>query len=150
MQRPGGVTFIAVLDFIGGALCAIGGLFAFAGGSFIASMIAAANQGSTTGSGLAAGIGAFIGVIFLVFAALAIITALGLLKLKGWARIIQLVLSVLGLLGSLRNFAYGGLHAGGGALVFQLVFLVYYIWVIWYLLSASVKAAFAGQPPAAA
>jgi hypothetical protein len=150
MQRPGGVTFIAVLDFIGGALCAIGGLFAFAGGSFIASLITAANQGAAgAGSGVAAGIGAIVAVVFLLVAALAIITAIGLLKLKGWGRIIQLVLSALGLLGSIRNFAYGGLHAGGAALVIQIVFLVYYVWSIWYLLTPAVKAAFAGQPAGA-
>jgi hypothetical protein len=150
MQRPGGVTFIAVLDIIGGALCAIVGLLAFAGGSFIASLISAANQGAAgAGSGIAAGIGAIVGVIFLIAAALAIITAIGLMKRKGWGRIIQLVLSALGLLGSVRNFAAGGLHAGGMALGIQLVFLVYYIWTIWYLLTPGVKAAFAGQQPAA-
>ena len=151
MQRPTGVTVIAVLDFIGGAFCAIGGLIAFAGGSFIASLISTANGGvGGAGSGIAAGIGAIIGVVLLAFAALAIITGIGLIKLKGWGRIIQLVLTVLGLLGSIRNFAYGGLHAGTSPLVFQIVFLAYYIWVLWYMFTPAVKQAFSGQPPAAA
>ncbi len=69
MQRPTGVTIIAVLDFIGAASLLILGLLAFAGGSLIAGFInAAAAQSGTAGaapaSGLAAGIGIFIGADF--------------------------------------------------------------------------------------
>lgn len=136
------------MDFIFGALAAIAGLIVFAGGSLLSSMFSAANSG--VGSGIAAGIGAILGVICLAFAALLIITGIGLLKLRGWGRIIAIVLSVLGVLNSIRGFAGGGLHMGGSALVFQLVFLVYYVWSIWYLLTPGVKAAFAGQPAVAA
>ncbi|HEV3221044.1 MAG TPA: hypothetical protein VGZ48_14855 [Candidatus Acidoferrales bacterium] len=144
MQRPAGVTVIAVLDFIGGAFCALFGLLAFAGGSFLSGWLATANAG--VGSGVAAGIGAVIGVVFLAIGALAIITGIGLLKLKGWGRVIELVLAALGVLGSIKTFATGGLHAGGTALVIQIIELAYFVWVLWYLFTPAVKAAFAGQP----
>jgi hypothetical protein len=150
MNRPTGVTIIAVLDFIGAASLLILGLLAFAGGSLIAGFInAAAAQSGTAGaapaSGLAAGIGIFIGAIFLAFAIFAIFVAIGLLKLKNWARVTTIVLSVLGLLGSLRNLI-AAFHGGG--MIFTIVVLAYYIWVIWYMLQPNVKAAF-GQTAAA-
>src|SRR5579863_7384417 len=148
MQRPGGVTFIAVLDFIGAAFCIIFGLLAFAGGSLIASFFSAAATangatGTAPAAGLMAGIGIFIGAIFIALSILVIFVALGLLKLKNWARVTSIVLAVLGLLGSIRNLATG-FH--GSAMVMTIVFLAYYIWVVWYLLQPNVKAAF-GQTP---
>lgn len=144
MQRPGGVTVIAVLDFIGAAFCVIGGLLMFAGGSILASFFsAAANANGANGTapvaGFMAGIGIFLGAIFIAVAIFVIFVALGLLKLKNWARITTIVLSALGLLGSIRNLAVG-FHGSG--MVMTIVFLAYYIWVIWYMLQPNVKAAF--------
>jgi hypothetical protein len=144
MQRPTGVTIIAVLDFIGAALCVILGLLMFAGGAMLGSLFSAAAtangaNGAAPVSGFMAGIGIFIGAIFIFFAVLAIFVALGLLKLKNWARITSIVLSALGLLGSIRNLALG-FHGSG--MVMTIIFLAYYIWVIWYLLQPNVKAAF--------
>jgi hypothetical protein len=142
MHRPAGVTVIAVLDFIGGAACLILGLLAFAGGSMISSMFA---QAGATGGGLAANIGAIIGVVFLVIAALAIATGVGLIKLAGWGRIIQIVLSVLGVIGQIRSFT-GGLSGSQYAL--PVILLLYYVWTIWYLFTPGVKQAFSGMQAA--
>jgi hypothetical protein len=142
MQRPTGVTVIAVLDFIGAAFCVIGGVLMFAGGAMLGSLFgAAANANGTpaVGAGVMAGMGAALGVIFLLIAALAIVVAMGLLKLKNWARITTIVLAALGLLGSIRNFI-GGL--GNGAIIMGVIFVAYYIWVIWYMLQPNVKQAF--------
>jgi hypothetical protein len=145
MQRPTGVTVIAVLDFIGGALCAILGLLAFAGGSMLSSIFSQAGAGA--GSGIMAGIGAIIGVVFLAIAALVIIAGVGLLKLKGWGRIIQIILAVLGVIGGIKNFATGGLSVGGTSLVIEIAQFAYIVWVLWYMFTPGVKQAFAGQPP---
>jgi hypothetical protein len=147
MQRPTGVTIIAVLDFIGAALCVILGLLMFAGGAMIGSLFnAAATANGATGTapvgGFMAGIGIFAGVFFLFFAVLAIFIAIGLLKLKNWARVTTIVLSALGLLSTLSRFLHG--FAGGGMVV-TIIVLAYYIWVIWYMLQPNVKTAF-GQP----
>src|SRR5580693_5057648 len=127
MQRPTGVTIIAVLDFIGAAGLLILGLLAFACGSLLAGFFNAAatangGTGAAPASGLAAGIGIFIGAIFLAFAIFAIFVAIGLLKLKNWARVTTIVLSVLGLLGSLRNLI-AAFHGGG--MIFTIVVLAY-------------------------
>jgi hypothetical protein len=148
MQRPAGVTVIAVLDFIGAGFCVIGALVAFFFGSMLASFIGAAAGANGTvapGAGVMAGIGVVLGVGFLVGAALIIFVALGLLKLKNWARVVTIVLGALGLLGNLAKFARG---MGGSGMVWTIISLAYDIWVIWYMLQPNVKAAF-GQPAAA-
>jgi hypothetical protein len=150
MQRPTGVTVIAVLDFIGAAFCVIGGLLMFMGGAMLGSFFSAAATangatGAAPAAGFMAGIGAALGVVFLLFAVFAIFVAMGLLKLKNWARITTIVLSGLGLLSTLSRFLHG--FAGGG-MVMTIIVLAYYIWVIWYMLQPNVKAAF-GQPATA-
>ncbi len=142
MQRPTGVTIIAVLDFIGGAIVAIAGLLVFAGGSMLSGLLAGANAGA--GSGVAAGLGAIVGVICLVFAALAIAIGIGLLKLMNWARILSVVLAALGILNTLRSITTI-FHGGSSGIVVTLVVLAFDIWVIWYMFTPGVKAAFAGR-----
>ena len=144
MERPTGVTIIAVLDFIGAAGCAILALLAFVGGSLIAGFINAAGTangatGAGPASGIAAGVGIFIGAICLAFAIFIVFVAVGLLKLQNWARITSIVLSALGLLGSFRNIA-AAFHGSG--MVVSIVVLAFHIWVIWYMLQPNVKAAF--------
>ncbi len=150
MQRPGGVTVIAVLDFIGAGFCVIAALLMFMGGSILASLMGAAATangaaGAAPAAGIMASIGIVAGVIVLCFGALAVFVALGLLKLKNWARITTIVLSALGLLSSLRNLI-AAFHGGG--MVVTIIILAYHIWVIWYMLQPNVKAAF-GQTAAA-
>jgi hypothetical protein len=144
MQRPAGVTVIAVLDFIGAGFAVIGALLMFMGGSILASFFSAAATangatGAAPAAGIMASIGIIAGVIVLCFAVLAIFIAMGLLKLKNWARITTIVLSALGLLGSLRNLVMA-FHGSG--MVVTIIVLAYYIWVIWYMLQPNVKAAF--------
>nr|HEV7953790.1 hypothetical protein [Candidatus Acidoferrales bacterium] len=149
MQRPTGVTIIAVLDFIGAAGLLILGLLTFAGGSFIAGLFSAAAtaNGATTATpaaGWMAGIGIFLGAIFLAFAIFFIFVAIGLLKLKNWARITTIVLSALGLLTNLNGFR-GGM---AGGIAGPIVGLAINILIIWYMLQPNVKTAF-GQTAAA-
>jgi len=150
MNKPAGVIVIAILYFIGAAFCLLGGITFIAGGGFLATMMS--QQGQAGGSGLAtlmAGLGAVMGVVFLAFGVIDIFVALGLLKLKNWARIVAIVFSaigacfqVLGILGSLSHF-------NPGSFIFGLIFLAIYGWIIWYLLKPEVKAAFHGAARAA-
>jgi hypothetical protein len=147
MQRPTGVTVIAVLDFIGAGFCVIAALLMFMGGSILASILGAAAANGATGTAPAAGfmasIGIIAGVIALAFGAFAVLVALGLLKLKNWARVTTIVLSALGLLSNLNGFR-GGMS---GALAGPIIGLALNIWIIWYMLQPNVKAAF-GQTAA--
>lgn len=149
MGRPTGVTVIAILDFLGAGLCILGGLGLMFGGGFIASIIN--QQGGQAGAGAAgilAGIGVMVGIFCLLIAAVDIILAVGLLKLKEWARIITIVLTgifgALGVLGLLGGFIHFNLFAT----VIRLCVLGIQAFIIMYLLKPEVKAAF--QSPAQA
>lgn len=151
MNRPTGVTVIAILDFLGAGLCILGGLGMMLGGGFIATLIN--QQGGQAGAGAAgilAGIGVMVGVFCLIIAAVEIILAVGLLKLKEWARIVTIVLTAifgaLGLLGLLGSFIHFSLFAT----VIRICVLAIQAFIIMYLLKPEVKAAFQPRPMASA
>src|SRR5947208_17028153 len=93
MNRPVGVTILAILCFIGTALCVIGGIGVMAGGGFIANLInQSGGQGSAGAGGLLAGLGAAVGVILLIFGAVYAVVGWGLWKLMEGACIVGGVL----------------------------------------------------------
>jgi len=143
MGRPTGVTVIAVLDFLGAGLCILGGLGMMLGGGFIASIInQQGGQGSAGAAGVFAGVGVVIGFVCLIVAAIDIVLAIGLLKLKEWARIVTIVLTAifgaLVLLGLLSSF----IHFNPIATVIRICVLAIQAFIIMYLLKPEVKAAF--------
>jgi len=147
MGRPTGVTIIAVLDFIGAAVCVLVGLAMMLGGGFVASMLSQQQGGA---AGVLAAIGAAAGVFLLVCAAVAVLLGWGLLKLKEWARIVTIILAGLGALGALIGLAGVMGHFAAIAVVFVLVRLAINGLIIWYLLQPHVKAAFQGVQARAA
>jgi hypothetical protein len=143
-----GVTILAILNFIGAAICLLGGIGVMLGGGFIATMLSQQGQGSAGAAGVLAGLGAAAGVFIIIMGGVSALLGFGLWKLKGWARIVSIVLfaisavfQLLGILGTLAHFS-----------VFALVWGVFWVavdaFVIWYLLKPEVKAAF--QPPSQA
>ena len=144
MVRPTGVTVIAILDFIGAAFSVLGGIGMMAGGGMLATLMN--QQGQANGmSGLAASLGAVMGVFLLVIAAVEIILGVGLLKLKEWARMVTVILTAifaaLGLLGLLGSFVHFNLVA----VLFKVCVLAIQILIIVYLMKPEVKAAFQGS-----
>jgi hypothetical protein len=136
MQRPTGVTILAVLGFLGAACLGMFGLIALLGGAMFSRM---ANRPF----GVMAGIGgAMIGAVILFFAALYLVTSIGLLNLQNWARILLVILIGLGLVSS----AFGLL----GALAHFRIFLFFWraivaaieVWILMYLFQPNVKQAF--------
>src|SRR5215471_12242698 len=147
MNRPVGVTVIAVLFFIAAVLAVFGGIAMMLGGGFIATLISqSGGQGSGAGAGLFAGLGAAIGVVILVIGALYFLVGWGLLKLKEWARIVTIVLAGLGILGALFGLVGVFTHFGAIIVFWTLVRLAICVWMIWYLLQPQVKAAFQAAP----
>jgi len=141
MGRPVGVTILAILDFIGAAFCLLGGIGMILGGGFIATMLSQ-GQGSAGAAGIFAGLGAAAGVFIIIIGGVFALVGFGLWKLKGWARIVSIVLfaisavmQLLGLLGSLAHFNVF-------AVVWSLFWVAVDAFVIWYLLKPDVKAAF--------
>jgi hypothetical protein len=150
MSRPVGVTILAILNFIGAAFCLLGGIGMILGGGFIATMLSQQGQGSAGAAGVLAGLGAAAGIFIIIMGGVSALLGFGMWKLKGWARIVSIVLfaisgvmQLLALLGTLAHFN-----------VFAFVWTVFWIavdaFVIMYLLKPEVKAAFQQQPMARA
>jgi hypothetical protein len=139
MQRPTGVTILAVLTFIGAAFLVVGALLSLLGGAVISSL-------GSARMGMMAGVGAAVVAIFLVILALVeVVIGLGLLKLQNWARIVTIVLVGLSLLGSLGSLfsPFAHLHIFFFLfLVRRLVFAAIGVWILWYLFQPNVKQAF--------
>jgi len=142
MVRPVGVTILAILNFIGTAFCLLGGIGMILGGGFIATMLSQQGQGSAGAAGVLAGLGAAAGVFIIITGGVSALVGFGLWKLKGWARIVSIVLygisgafQLLGLLGSLAHFNLF-------AVVWSLFWIAIDALIIWYLLKPEVKAAF--------
>lgn len=128
MDRPVGVTILAVLDFIGAALIALGGIMMFAGGAFFASLI--------PGLGGAAG-GALLvvfGVLLLAIAAVFALAGYGLMNGKPWAWMLQIILSALSILNGIVSIIRGGFGSLLGIAISALI--------IWYFFTPPVKAFF--------
>ena len=141
MERPVGVTILAVLYFIFAALTAIASILSFVGGSMLSGLAGSSSPAAGAGVLLAMG-GAVIGVICLVVAAIDFALGYGFIKLQNWARIlaivflgISVIFGLLGLVGILTHMAVF-------QLVFQGVILAIEIWILVYLFKPHVKQAF--------
>ncbi|HEX7288606.1 MAG TPA: hypothetical protein VF532_20645 [Candidatus Angelobacter sp.] len=144
MNRPTGVSVIAVLCFVGAAFCIIGGIGLIAGGGFLANMMSQQAEGAGMAS-LVASMGAAIGVIILVFAALYGFVGWGLWTLREWARIVTIVLTAIGAVFQLPGLFSSLLHFRIGAFIWIACWLAIYAAIIWYLLKPEVKGVFASS-----
>jgi uncharacterized membrane protein (DUF2068 family) len=136
MERPVGVTILAVLGFLGAAFTLMAGLAIFAGGAMISRM-------AGTPVGMLAGIGgAIIAATFLVFAVLYVIVSVGLLKLQNWARVILIVLIFLGLLSSAFGLLTALMHIHMFLFFWRAIIAAIQVWILLYLFKPHVKQAF--------
>jgi hypothetical protein len=136
MDRPTGVTILAVLSFLAGGFLLIVALGALAGGAVIASVFASL-PASLVGAGAI-----ILAVVCFVFAALYAANGVGLLKLQNWARLLTIVLIVLGLLSAVLG-VFGTLaHFRIFLLVRQLIVAGIDLWILMYLYKPHVKQAF--------
>ena len=143
MDRPTGVTILAVLNFLGAGLYILIGLLFILGMGILGGMMGqAGGEGSAGAMGMMMGLGAVAGVIFIVLSLIPLLIGWGLWKLKNWARIISIVLFALGALAALAGVGIGAMAGEMICLGFNLVFLLLYAWIIWYLTRPHVKQAF--------
>ena len=138
MERPTGVTVLAVLYFIGAAFLGLCGILFIVGGSMLSGLA----QSGGPGSALFAMGGAVVGGIFLVLALLDLAIGIGFIKLQNWARVLAIILIAIGVLFGLLGLVSMLAHLVVGVLVFRLVFLVIEIWILVYLFKPHVKQAF--------
>ena len=138
MERPTGVTILAVLYFIGTAILGICGLLFILGGSTLSGLAQSGGPGSAI---LAAG-GAVVGVVFFVLALLELALGIGFIKLQNWARVVAIVFTGIAvLLGVLGMFSLL-VHLIIFALIVRVITLAIQIWILVYLFKPHVKQAF--------
>ena len=140
MERPVGVTIIAVLYFLGTAFFGLCGLLFFVGGSLLSSMAHSGSLGP--GSALFAMGGAVIGAIFLVIALIELAIGIGFIKLQNWARVTAIIFTgiavLFGVLGMLSLLA----HLVILLMFFRVVVLAIQVRILYYLFQPHVKQAF--------
>ena len=130
MKRPLGITILAILAIIVGALFALVGLLAFVGAGAIAS-------GAATGTHLSAGVAFTVAAVALVLGVLDIVWGIGALRLRPWAWTLGVALGVLNILNSGLNVVLGqGFSAG------SIVGDIIAVLIIVYLFTPRVRQAF--------
>lgn len=137
MERPTGVTVLAVLGFISAGLLIISALAVLVGGAMVANLTA------RPGMGLLAQIGGtVIGLLFLVFAALYLVGGIGLWKLQNWARILVIVLCSLGAFFNGLGVLVALFHFHPLLVVWRAILFAINLWILIYLFKPHVKQAF--------
>ncbi len=137
MERPTGVTILAVLAFVGTACSVLAALGMFIGGTMVANMVA------RPGFGMAAGIGgAILGVFFLAVGALYAVIGTGMLNLWNWLRILVIVLSFVGAFFYAAGILTALFHFHPVLVLWRAILLGVNLWIAFYLLKPHVKQAF--------
>jgi hypothetical protein len=138
MERPTGVTILAVLTFIGAGFLLIVGILFFAGGAMLSHVLA-----TGPGASMLLGVGgAVLGSVLLVLGIVQLAIAVGLLKLQNWARILLIVFVALSLLSSGGGLLFSFAHIFPLLMFRHIVTVAIDIWILIYLLKPHVKQAF--------
>lgn len=132
-QRPTGVTILAVLQFIGGALSLLFGISSlFFGGLMVVS-------GASETAGVEIDLGPILliaGVLALISGLIGLIAGYGLFTLKGWGWLLALTFSVLNIVQNVLNMIQGANIPGA------MIGIVISGLIIYYLNRSNVKRAF--------
>jgi hypothetical protein len=141
LKRPSGVTIIAFLTFMGAAILAAGS-FAF----FFAGMMGMTGGDAEEPASVAiAGMGIAGGFSLLVLAGVAVCLAIGVLKLREWARVASIASMTVGIACTILSlFAIKGYRVlpPFPSVVFHLIVVSTAIWMLSYLLLPRVRHAF--------
>jgi hypothetical protein len=125
MQRPTGITVLAILAAIGGVFGILGGLALIGVGTVVA---------SSTGLG---GLAAILGLIALAYGILSLVLAYGFWTLQPWAWTLGVGLEVAGIVINVLQYINNSSALGGT--IFSIAINAI---VLWYLSQPNVKAAF--------
>jgi hypothetical protein len=137
MERPAGVTILAVLAFVGTGLSVLAAVGMLVGGAMVANMIARPGFGMATAIG-----GAVLGVFFLGVGALYAVIGTGMLNLWNWLRVLVIVLSFVGAFFYALGILTALLHFHPVLVLWRAILLGVNLWIAFYLLKPHVKQAF--------
>jgi hypothetical protein len=131
--RPTGATIIAIIEGILGVLLALVALAAIGLGGLAGGIIGSSGvEGGAAAAGILAGLGFIFGIISLLLAILYFAIAYGVWKGRGWAWMLGVVVSIIGIV-------FGVLGLSGGVSVSNLISLALPIVVIYFLWQPDVK-----------
>ncbi len=142
MQRPTGVTILAVLDFLAAGACLLLAVAFGLGFGLLGSIAGGGEGGSDAGMAVLMGLGALAGVVFVVAALISLVVGVGLWKLKNWARILTIVFSILGVLSNLAGAVIPMMTGEPVSAVSSLIGLGVNVLILWYMFQPDVKQAF--------
>ena len=135
-KRPGGLTALAVLNFVFGGIGAIAALLGFGAVSLIKEAIQKAEESGATYTGQSLNM-AYVAVALTgVSALLLIISGVGYIQQKGYGRMLGNTYALVSLGGTILSAA-----TGGGIGVFGVMFCVYPLLTL-ILLNSSFKSSF--------
>jgi hypothetical protein len=134
MNRPTGVTIIAILNIIGGIIMVIGGIVLLAAGAILPSIPMTDSDLSGVPTWLIGGGAIAIGAITLALGIVSFIVAYGLLKGMGWSWTVTVVLSIIGIILNALSLAAGNF----GGIISIIISAV----ILYYLFRPHVKAYF--------
>ncbi len=143
MQRPLGITLIAVLCFVGAAFDAVLAALAVLRPAALAAILAALSPSGAGPQQMHAAMGAFLPVYYLVGIAFSAALGVGLWRLRNWARWIVIVLVAVSLAAVVGQIAQLLGAATVGAVVLTAFRVALCVFWLWYLFRARVRAAFA-------
>jgi hypothetical protein len=138
IERPSGVTIIAVLMFIGAGFLALGSFVFF----FVGVMDMTGADAAEPISTAIAAMGVSGGLFFLILAGAHVFLAMGVLKLRSWARLVCMVLIALGMALALMSFFLRVPNPVAPRIVCQFLVIALDVWILWYLVRPHVKQAF--------
>ena len=128
-----GATVIAVIEAILGVLGILGALVLIGIGGLAGGLVGSSGaEGAGAAGGLLTGIGVIGGIIFLAIGLLYIAIAYGVWKGRGWAWMLGVVVTVIGLV-------FGVLGLTGGISVSSIISLALPIVVLYYFMQPDVK-----------
>lgn len=125
-QVPVGVKIISILYYIGAVISLISGIALIAGGSFLSGLY----------GGLFTGLAVVAGIFMIALAVLGFFVGRGLWKGQQWARVVAIILAILGIISAISSLVQGAWSSIVG-LIIQIVIGGY----LWF--SKEVKKAFA-------
>ncbi len=140
MERPLGVTIIAVLQFFGTALMILVALAL--GTGMLRTMLGLSPIASVPRVTLLAGAGILGATVVLLFACFLVALGYGMWKLRNWARIATMAIEALGAVGAAFGFLWALAHVTVLALLLTSIRLGINLLILWYLSQPHVVRAF--------
>jgi hypothetical protein len=141
-SRPLGVTVIAILNIIGGIVMLFAGVGLAAAGSLLPTLsnVNPNMAGQMALTALAGGVGVIVGGILIVLGIVSFVVAWGLLRGRGWAWTVTVILSIISVVMGIVSLAGGNV----GSIVNVVISGV----ILYYLYRPHVKAYFGKAPSA--